>query len=33
MIVGLVGFIGPGKDTLAKQFVQQGCVQDSALVP
>ena len=33
MIVGLVGFIGSGKDTVAKQFVQQGCVQDSFAGP
>jgi len=33
MIIGLVGFIGSGKDTVAKQFVQQGCVQDSFAAP
>tara|TARA_Y100001972_G_C7658627_1_gene331934 strand:+ start:1219 stop:1881 length:663 start_codon:yes stop_codon:yes gene_type:complete len=33
MIVGLVGFIGSGKDTVAKEFVDRGCVQDSFAGP
>lgn len=33
MIIGLVGFIGSGKDTVAKEFVQRGCVQDSFAGP
>lgn len=33
MIIGLVGFIGSGKDTVAKQFVEQGCVKDSFAAP
>jgi len=28
-IIGLVGFIGSGKDTVANQFVKQGCVRFS----
>lgn len=33
MIIGLVGFIGSGKDTVAKQFVKHGCVRDSFAAP
>lgn len=33
MIIGLVGFIGSGKDTVAKHFVDQGCVRDSFAAP
>lgn len=33
MIIGLVGFIGSGKDTVAKHFVSHGCVQDSFASP
>lgn len=33
MIIGIVGFIGSGKDTVAKQFVERGCVQDSFAAP
>jgi len=33
MIIGLVGFIGSGKDTVAKKFVEHGCVQDSFAAP
>jgi len=33
-IIGLVGFIGSGKDTVANMFVQNhGCVQDSFAAP
>jgi hypothetical protein len=33
MIIGLVGFIGSGKNTVAEQFVKQGFVQDSFASP
>lgn len=33
MIIGLVGFIGSGKDTVANEFVKQGCVRDSFAAP
>ena len=33
MIIGLVGFIGSGKDTVAKQLVDLGCVRDSFATP
>ena len=33
MIIGLVGFIGSGKDTVAKEFCKLGCVQDSFAAP
>ena len=33
MVIGLVGFIGSGKDTVAKEFVKRGCVQDSFAGP
>lgn len=33
MIIGLVGFIGSGKDTVAKEFVKKGCKQDSFAGP
>jgi len=33
MIIGLVGFIGSGKDTVAGEFVRQGCVRDSFASP
>ena len=29
MIVGITGFIGSGKDTVAKMLVEKGAVQDS----
>ena len=32
-IIGLVGFIGSGKDTVAKILTQNGCVQDSFASP
>ena len=32
-IIGIVGFIGSGKDTVAKEFVNAGCVQDSFAAP
>lgn len=32
-IIGIVGFIGSGKDTVAKEFVNVGCVQDSFASP
>ena len=32
-IIGIVGFIGSGKDTVAKEFVNVGCVQDSFAAP
>lgn len=33
MIIGLVGFIGSGKDTVAGMLVKQGCIQDSFASP
>lgn len=33
MIIGLVGFIGSGKDTVAQRFVEKGCQQDSFAAP
>jgi len=33
MIIGIVGFIGSGKDTVAKMFVERGCRQDSFAAP
>jgi hypothetical protein len=33
MIIGITGFIGSGKDTVAKMFVERGCVQDSFAAP
>ena len=33
MIIGLVGFIGSGKDTVAKEFLAHGCVKDSFAAP
>lgn len=32
-LIGIVGFIGSGKDTVAKEFVKYGCVQDSFAAP
>lgn len=32
-LIGICGFIGSGKDTVAKMFVEQGCVQDSFAAP
>jgi len=32
-IVGIIGFIGSGKDTVANRFVQQGCIKDSFAAP
>lgn len=32
-LIGICGFIGSGKDTVAKLFVEQGCVQDSFAAP
>lgn len=32
-LIGICGFIGSGKDTVAKMFVEQGCVQDSFASP
>ena len=32
-LIGIVGFIGSGKDTVAKQFVKGGCVHDSFANP
>jgi len=32
-LLGIVGFIGSGKDTVAKEFVKYGCVQDSFAAP
>lgn len=33
MIIGICGFIGSGKDTVAKMMVDKGCVQDSFAAP
>ena len=33
MIVGITGFIGSGKDTVAKKLVEKGAVQDSFAAP
>ena len=33
MIIGITGLIGSGKDTVAKIFVESGCVQDSFASP
>jgi len=33
MIIGLVGLIGSGKDTVAQQFIKTGCVKDSFATP
>jgi hypothetical protein len=33
MVIGLVGFIGSGKDTVASQFVKLGCIRDSFATP
>ena len=33
MIVGLVGFIGSGKDSVAKHFVNSGFTRDSFAAP
>lgn len=33
MIIGIVGFMGSGKDTVAKEFVKNGCIQDSFAAP
>ena len=33
MIIGLVGFIGSGKNTVATEFVNRGCTQDSFAAP
>jgi|TARA_R110001606_G_scaffold369923_3_gene526165 hypothetical protein len=33
MIIGLVGFIGSGKNTVASEFVSRGCTQDSFAAP
>jgi hypothetical protein len=33
VIIGLMGFIGCGKDTVAAQFVKQGCIKDSFAAP
>lgn len=32
-IVGLIGFIGSGKDTVASQFIKYGCQKDSFAAP
>jgi len=32
-LIGIVGFIGSGKDTVAKEFCKLGCVQDSFAAP
>lgn len=33
MIIGLVGFIGSGKDTVAQHFIKNGCIRDSFATP
>lgn len=33
MIIGLVGFIGSGKDTVASKFISYGCTKDSFAAP
>ena len=33
MLIGITGFIGSGKDTVAGMLVEQGCVQDSFASP
>ena len=33
MIIGICGFIGSGKDTVAKMMVDKGCAQDSFAAP
>tara|TARA_B100000614_G_C14420479_1_gene441711 strand:+ start:137 stop:793 length:657 start_codon:yes stop_codon:yes gene_type:complete len=33
MIIGITGFMGSGKDTVAKMFVEKGAVQDSFASP
>ena len=33
MIIGLCGFIGSGKDTVASMMVERGCTQDSFAAP
>ena len=33
MLIGITGFIGSGKDTVANMFVERGCVQDSFAAP
>ena len=33
MIIGITGFIGSGKDTVANMFVERGCVHDSFAAP
>lgn len=33
MLIGLVGFMGSGKDTVANIFIEQGCVKDSFAAP
>ena len=32
-LIGIVGFIGSGKDTVAKKFVEAGCIHDSFANP
>ena len=32
-VIGIVGFIGSGKDTVANMFVEKGCIQDSFAAP
>lgn len=33
MLIGITGFMGSGKDTVAKMLVDKGCVQDSFAAP
>ena len=33
MLIGICGFIGSGKDTVANMFVERGCVHDSFAAP